>query len=375
MKIGVIGTRGFPDVQGGIETHCLELYSRMARLDDHRITVYRRTPYLNQTNRYSKLQNISFVDIPVPKSKNLETVLHSFLASIHALFQRYDVVHFHNTGPGFFIPLLKLTRARVLFTYHNISYTQTKWNTFAKLFLNFSEKISLKLSDFVIFISDIIRTQMLEKYDIKNHKVISNGVNLPRLSDTWEYLDTLGLEKRGYIISVGRFLEEKGFDYLIRSYKKANLDDIKLVIVGDTDYPTEYSVKLKRLAEENGVVLTGYIKGEKLNQIYSFARLFIMSSFEEGMPIALLEAMSYNIEVLASNIPANLKVGLDEEDYFTAGDEEDLKNKIRMKVSREKEINFRNILENNFNWDKIALDTEQICKDLITKHGRHFIKK
>ena len=127
-------------------------------------------------------------------------------------------------------------------------------------------------------------------------------------------------------------------------------------------------MKLKRLAEENGVVLTGYIKGEKLNQIYSFARLFIMSSFEEGMPIALLEAMSYNIEVLASNIPANLKVGLDEEDYFMAGDEEDLKNKIRMKVSREKEINFRNILENNFNWDKIALDTEQICKDLINKH-------
>jgi glycosyltransferase involved in cell wall biosynthesis len=124
MKIGVIGTRGFPEIQGGIETHCMELYSRIALMDGNRITVYRRTPYLNSGNRHSECENIRFVDIPVPRSKNFETIMHSFLATVHAIFQHYDIVHYHNTGPGFFIPLLKFTRAKIFFTYHNVSYTQ-----------------------------------------------------------------------------------------------------------------------------------------------------------------------------------------------------------------------------------------------------------
>jgi hypothetical protein len=87
LKIGIIGTRGFPEVQGGIETHCMELYSRIATNEDVKITVYRRTPYLNDVNKKARYRNIRFVDIPVPKSKNFETLLHSFLATIHALFR------------------------------------------------------------------------------------------------------------------------------------------------------------------------------------------------------------------------------------------------------------------------------------------------
>ena len=328
MKIGVIGTRGFPDIQGGIETHCMELYSRMALREGNEITVYRRTPYLNNRNRDTKFENIRFVDIPVPRSKNFETFLHSLFATVHALFQHYDIVHYHNTGPGFFIPVLKLARTRILFTYHNVSYTQKKWSRFAKIFLNVSERISLTKSDFVIFISGIIMSDMVARYKIKNHALISNGVNLPVKSVRSDYLDSLGIEKQKYIISVGRFLEEKGFDYLIGAFLKTSLNGYKLVIAGDNDYPTEYSERLKALAKVNGVILTGYIKGDELNQVYSFARLFIISSFEEGMPIALLEAMSYDIDVLASDIPANLQVGLHPDDYFKVGDEEDLKDKI-----------------------------------------------
>ena len=113
MKIGVIGTRGFPEVQGGIETHCMELYTRIAVLDDCLVTVYRRKPYLNTDNKNATYKNIRFLDLSVPKSKYLETFLHSLFATFHALFQGYDVVHYHNTGPGFFIPLLKLTKAKI----------------------------------------------------------------------------------------------------------------------------------------------------------------------------------------------------------------------------------------------------------------------
>jgi glycosyltransferase involved in cell wall biosynthesis len=119
---------------------------------------------------------------------------------------------------------------------------------------------------------------------------------------------------------------------------------------------------------ENDVVLTGFIKGEKLNQLFSHAKLFIMSSFEEGLPIALLEAMSYNIDVLVSNIPANLQIGLNQDDYFKVGDEEDLKSKITEKLSENKKRFFSEILSVRFNWDKIAIETNNIYQQLTLKN-------
>jgi glycosyltransferase involved in cell wall biosynthesis len=368
MKIGVIGSRGFPEIQGGIETHCMELYTRIAGKGGNRVTVYRRKPYLNSNNRDAKFDNIRFVDFTVPRSKFLETFLHSFIATIHAVFQRYDIVHYHNTGPGFFIPLLVFCRAKVVFTYHNVSYTQKKWNFAAKKFLSLSEKISLNNSDFVIFISEVIKSEMLKRYTVNNYEAIFNGVCIPEISKQSDYLDYLGLEKQKYVIAVGRFLEEKGFDYLIRAYKKTGVSDYKLVLAGDTDYPTEYSNKLKTLAKENDVVLTGFIKGEKLNQVFSNAKLFIMSSFEEGLPIALLEAMSYNIDVLVSNIPANLQIELERDDYFQVGDEEDLKSKIIIKLAGNENRYFTGILSERFNWDKIAVETNNIYEQLTIKN-------
>jgi glycosyltransferase involved in cell wall biosynthesis len=367
MKIGIIGTRGFPEVQGGLETHCMELYTRIAQNYDALITVYRRKPYLNSKNRDVRYPNIRFIDLNVPRSKNLETFLHAFMATVHAMFQGYDIIHFHNTGPGFFIPLLKLSGSKIIFTYHNISYTQKKWGGIARTFLTLSEKISLKNSDYVIFISEILKSEMLVKYQLQNYMGLPNGVNIPERSVDSGYIESLGLEKYRYIISVGRFLEEKGFDYLIRAYARAGIKDYKLVLVGDTDYPTVYSDKLKSLARENGVVLTGFIKGENLKQIYSYARLFIISSFSEGLPIVLLEAMSFNIDVLASNIPANYQIGIEKNDYFAVGDEDDLKEKLLLKISEKRQRNFVDFLKLKFNWDLIAKETYSIYKNLLVK--------
>ena len=367
MKIGVIGTRGFPDVQGGIETHCLELYTRLADDEDCRITVYRRIPYLNERNRYVKYRNIRFVDFKVPRNKFLETFLHSFFASVHALFQHYDIVHYHNTGPGFFIPIVKLSGAKIVFTYHNVSYTHQKWNLFARKFLELSEAISMKRSDYIIFISEVIRAEMIKKYGIDNKRcrVVFNGVSMPERAQDDDFLKYLGLERNKYILGVGRFLEEKGFDYLIRAYKYAKINNIKLVLAGDTDYPTGYSGSLKKLAAENEVILPGFVRGDKLNQLYSFARLFIISSFSEGLPIALLEAMSYDLDVLASDIPANLQIGFDEADYFKTGDEGELSKAIIKKLSMENKKSFSKVLSERFNWEKIVRETDNIYKQLV----------
>jgi len=367
MKIGVIGTRGFPEIQGGIETHCMELYTRIASLGDNEITIYRRKPYVNSKNKNAEFKNIRFVDFYVPKNKYFETFLHSLFSTVHALFQGDDIVHYHNTGPGFFIPILKLSKAKIVFSYHNISYTQKKWNKFAKRFLHSSEIISITNSDYIIFVSEIVKLEIEKYYIVNKYKVLFNGVSIPRKSEKSDFLDSLGLKKQKYLIGVGRFLEEKGFDYLIKAFKKADLQDYKLVLVGDSDYPTSYSKRLKSFARENGVVLTGYIKGDKLNQIFTFAKIFILSSFEEGLPISLLEAMSFNIDVLASDIPANLQVGLNKDDYFRVGDADDLAKNIVYKISLNKERDYREILIRKFNWDNIALETVNIYKNLFAK--------
>jgi len=366
MKIGVIGTRGFPDVQGGIEKHCQELYTRLAGKEGNNITIYRRIPYLNEINRLVRFENIRFIDIQVPRNKFLETFLHSFLATIHSLFQGFDVIHYHNTGPGFFIPLARLSGAKIVFTYHNVSYTQLKWNLFARKFLALSESISMRRSDYIIFISDIIRKEIQAKYHIPDHSssVVFNGVNIPERSSDDSFIRQLGVEKYGYILAVGRFMEEKGFDYLIRAYRNSRTGNIRLVLAGDSDYPTDYSENLKQLATENGIVLSGFVRGEQLNQLYSFARLFVISSFSEGLPIALLEAMSYDLDVLASDIPANLQVGLAEEDYFIAGDEESLSAAMIKKLATENKKSFREVLSVRFNWDKIVTETHHIYKKI-----------
>lgn len=367
MKVGVIGTRGFPDIQGGIEKHCQELYTRLAAEEDRSVTVYRRNPYLNESSRNARFRNIRFIDFNVPRNKFLETFLHSFLATLHSLFQRYDIIHYHNTGPGFFIPLARLSGAKIVFTYHNVSYTQQKWNLFARKFLTLSESISMKRSDHIIFISDVIRKGMQDKYQIPDNSssVIFNGVNIQERSSDDSFIRRLGVEKYGYILAVGRFMEEKGFDYLIRAFRNSRLGNIRLVLAGDTDYPTEYSENLKRLAAENGIVLSGFVSGEQLNQLYSFARLFVISSYSEGLPIALLEAMSYDLDVLASNIPANLQVMLPEEDYFNTGDEESLSAAMIKKLATENKKSFREVLSVRFNWDKIVSETNDIYKKIL----------
>jgi len=346
----------------------LELYTRIAGQYNVKVNIYRRKPYLSNKIRNLSFKNIKFIDFSVPKKMYLEAFLHSFYSSIHALFQGYDIVHVHNIGPGFFIPLLRLTGAKVVLTYHSISYTHEKWNYFAKKFLYLSEKISLPCSDFVIFISKIIESEMVKKYTLKDFKLIHNGVNIPEKSANTDYIESLGLEKHRYIVAIGRYIEEKGFDYMIRAYRKADITDYKLVIVGDADYLTDYSKRLKSFAKENNVILTGFIKGEKLNQIFSSARLFIMPSFSEGLPIALLEAMSFKVDVLVSDIPANLQIGLPEEDYFSVGNENALKEKILCKLSRYRERDYTDILTRNFDWDNISLETYLVYKNLVAEN-------
>ncbi|ALJ05574.1 glycosyl transferase family 1 [Pseudalgibacter alginicilyticus] len=364
MKIIVLGTRGIPGILGGVETHCEELYPRIAKLE-HDVTVITRTPYVKDKTLKS-YKGVKLKHIFAPKQKSIEAIIHTFLGVIYAGFKRPDVLHIHAIGPMTMTPLARLLGLKVVVTNHGPDYDRQKWGKLAKSILQLGEYLGTKTAQKVIVISEVIRTILSTKYNRQDSILIYNGVNLPEISCNTDYITSLNLKKDNYIITVGRFVEEKGFSDLIKAYSNITTS-YKLVLVGDADHETAYSKGLKKEAVDAGVILTGFIKGEQLRQIFSHARLFVMPSYHEGLPIALLEAMSYNLDVLVSDIPANLEIGLGNNHYFQVGDITALSTALFGALKNTNAtINNSKLMHEKYNWNLIAKETIEVYKSIKT---------
>ncbi|MBC2843850.1 glycosyltransferase family 4 protein [Winogradskyella flava] len=362
MKIIVLGTRGIPNVLGGVETHCEQLYPRIAA-QGHNITVITRTPYVvDKTKKHHSGVNLKH--IYAPKHKSLEAVVHTFLGVLYAAYKRPDILHIHAVGPMLLTPLAKLFGLKVVITNHGPDYDRQKWGKSAKILLKTGERFGTIFANKVIVISNVINSILKKKYNRKDAVLIYNGVIIPKPTADIDYIKSIGVKKDNYLIAVGRFVEEKGFSDLIKAYKAINVP-YKLVLVGNADHETTYSKRLKNEAIDAGVILTGFIKGEALHQIFSHAKLFIMPSYHEGLPIALLEAMSYNLNVLVSDIPANLEIALNEKCYFEVGNIESIKSSILKTLETlEKSIDYSKLMNDIYNWNKIAKQTIEVYKTL-----------
>lgn len=362
MKIVVAGTRGIPDIPGGVETHCEELYPRLVEMG-HDVTVIRRTPYVTDANRKHTYRGVKLIDVYAPKRKSIEAIVHTFLAIIKARRLNPDVLHIHAIGPAIMTPMARLLGMKVVTTNHGPDYDRQKWGRLAKFVLKTGERMGARFSNRVIVISKVIAGILADNYGRKDTDLIFNGVNTPIKATSTDYIESLGVEPGKYILAVGRFVEEKGFHDLIEAYTRLGDTDVKLVIAGDTDHEDDYSRRLKKQAHEAGVVLTGYIKGEPLRQVLSHAALFAMPSYHEGLPIALLEAMSYNLDVVVSDIPANLLDCLNRDtDFFHTGDIDSLAGALQRKLSAGDTP--RNYDLSPYNWDTIARQTEALYLDI-----------
>ncbi len=362
MKIVVIGTRGIPYIMGGIETHCMQLYPRLAAMG-HQVTIIRRKPYVSSNNAVKEFYGVKLVDLYAPRKKCIETFVHTFLAVIKARMLKPDVLHVHAVGPSIFIPLARLLGMKVVMTNHGSDYERKKWGRFAKFVLRTGERMGTKYSNKVIVISEVIARTLAMKYGRTDTSLIFNGVNIPVKSSRTDYLSSMGIVPGKYILAVGRFVREKGFHDLIEAYGKLADSSCQLVIAGDTDHEDKYSLSLKSMAKQSGTILTGFINGEKLNQVMTNAALFVLPSYHEGLPLVLLEAMSYGLDVLASDIEANKLPCLAETDFFKTGDAADLCSNLRSKLGIE--YSCRSYDLSNYNWDIIAKQTEGVYKEIL----------
>lgn len=394
MKIVVTGTRGIPNVMGGVETHCEELFPRIAAMGED-VTVIRRKSYVN--DGLKEWKGVKLVDIQTPKKKSFEAIIHTYRAINMAKKLGADILHIHAIGPALLTPYAKMLGMKVVFTHHGPDYDRDKWGKAAKMVLKLGERMGCMFADDVIVISNVIRNLIKEKYGrTKNVHLIYNGVSKPEICDYPEYFEELGIKKGRYILGMCRFVPEKNLHHLVEAFniikneelrikkegstqaneelrikkegsaqadeelkgKDGGDDDIKLVLAGDTDFEDDYSRGLKEMAKKNGVVLTGFVKGRKLHSLLTNCMCYCLPSSHEGLPIALLEAMSYGVKVIVSDIPANLEVGLPQNDYFHVGNVDELAKKLNDVMTHPVEHIEYDMTK--YDWDKIAREVREI---------------
>lgn len=362
MKIVVIGTRGIPNIQGGVETHCQQLYPRIAAMG-HDVTVIRRSCYITPDNNILSYRGVKLIDLYAPRIKSIEAIVHTFLGAIKARQLDADIVHVHADGPSMMAPICRLLGMKVVMTNHGPEYDRKKWGKLAKIVLKFGEYIGTKFSNQVIVIAQFINNILVEKYNRTDANLIFNGVETPTKSSSTDYIEQLGLKPQKYVLAVGRFVEEKAFHDLIEAFASLGDTGYKLVLAGDADHEDEYSIRLKDIAKKHHVVLTGFIRGEKLNQIYTHAALFCLPSYHEGLPISLLEAMSYNLDVAVSDIEANRLSCLNVNDFFNTGNTEQLSQLLKKKLSAP---HLNRVYDLSlYNWDHIARQVVEVYKKAL----------
>jgi glycosyltransferase involved in cell wall biosynthesis len=358
MKIVALGLRGFPNIQGGIETHCEHLFTRVAA-HGHEVIVLGRKPYMD--SRVGEYKGVRLVSVACPRQKFLEAFLHTLLGVVRARFLHPDIVHIHAIGPSLLIPVARLLGMKVVSTNHGPDYERKKWGGFARALLRAGEFLGSRFSNRVIAISEPIAAHLRQAFGCEP-AVIPNGVVIRQPAAGTDTLGRFGLERGRYLLAVGRLVPEKGFHDLIDAFVRADLPGWKLVLAGRADHEDAYSIGLKKKAGAlPAVVMTGFVTGEPLTQLYSHAGLFVLPSFHEGLPIALLEAMSYGLSVLASDIPANRQAGLPADRFFPPGNVERAAEKIRAYAMQsftpgEKQVQI-DFVARNFDWDAITEKT------------------
>lgn len=355
-RLAVIGIRGFPGVQGGVEKHCEELLPIIAGEYDCR--VYRRRPYLSTLSKDATYPGITFVDFPSTRLKGFEALFHTFMSCVHIASHKVDFVNVHNLGPGVWAPLLRIFGMKVVLTYHSPNYEHKKWGWLAKKYLKASEAIALRSANRVIFVNRFQMEKFPERVT-KKSTFIPNGIERLERTSSTDFLARHGITPGEYVLGVGRITPEKGFDNLI---KAANASPAikQVVIAGAADHGSDYLNELKRLDTAGKTVFTGFTSGDDLRQLYSHARLFALTSLNEGFPLVMLEAMSYNLPMVVSDLPATRLIELPSSCYVPASDTEALSLTLSDAfINAPSEVAYQ--LE-DYNWGKIADKTLEVYR-------------
>lgn len=368
MKVLVAGLRGVPGLEGGIESHAEHLYPRLVRAGFD-IEMLVRAPYFPE-HRPRSWSGIKLTYLWSPRSSGLETLVHTFLAVLVAAWKKPDLLHLHAVGPGLAMPLAKILGLNVVFTHHGPDYDREKWNSFSKFLLRLGERLAVMLADEVIVISDVISRNIKELYGVIPHKILNGVISYPP-TEFGPVCKTLALRPGKYFLQVSRFVPEKRQLDLIDAFQQTGLKDWKLVFAGAVPNDSYGQQIRDKVSNASNIILAGYVGGKDLHELYSNAGVFVLPSTHEGLPIALLEALSFGTPVVASDIPANLEVGLPQEHYFLSRDRQSLSEKLTLfaatPLSSCNRKSAMKAIARRYDWDRIAEETAEVFRQVATR--------
>lgn len=366
-----IGHKRIPSREGGIEVVVEELSTRMVALG-HDVTCYNRGGHhvsgreFDDGNKRTEYKGVKLKTVPTINRKGLAAMSSSFFGAIMAAFSRCDVVHFHAEGPCAMLWLPKLFGKRCVATIHGLDHQRAKWGRFASAYIMLGEKCAAKFADEIIVLSEGVQKYFKDTYN-RDTRFIPNGVNRPEIREAQLIKEQFGLEKDDYVLFLGRLVPEKGLRYLIEAFKQVETDK-KLVIAGGSSDTDEFANELKDMAKgDQRIIFTGFVQGQMLDELYSNAYVYTLPSDLEGMPLSLLEGMSYGNCCLVSDIDECVSVVEDKAVVFRKSDVVDLKEKLQLICDDEKLVvshkaEAADFICQKYNWDTVTNETLQLYK-------------
>ena len=370
LRIAMLGHKRIPSREGGVEIVVEELCTRMVN-KGHKVTCYNRGGHHVSGKEFdsAKIKNykgINLKTVPTINCKGLAAMSASVFAGIKASFGRYDVVHFHAEGPCAMLWLPKLFGKRCIATIHGLDHQRAKWGKLASTYIMLGEKCAVKFADEIIVLSEGVQNYFKETYG-RDTKFIPNGVNRPVIRKA-ELIDKkFGLKKDDYILFLGRLVPEKGITYLIEGFKNVKTDK-KLVIAGGSSDTDEFANQLKEMAKDDDrIIFTGFVQGKELDELYSNAYVYTLPSDLEGMPLSLLEAMSYGNCCLVSDIDECASVVEDKAIIFKKSNVEDLQSKLQEACEDARQVQkykdeAADYICGKYNWDDVVERTLELYR-------------
>ena len=371
LNIAMFGQKRIPSREGGVEIVVEELCSRMVA-QGYNVTCYNRGGHHVSGSEYDskrlkEYKGIRLKTVPTIEKKGLAAVSSSFFAALCCAFGKYDVVHIHAEGPAFFCWLPKLFHKRVIVTVHGIDWQREKWKSgFGSKFIHKGEKNAVKYADEIIVLSKGVQDYFEKIYGRKT-VFIPNGVSNHIERKPQIIKNKFGLDKDEYILFLGRLVPEKGIKYLIEAFKQVDTEK-KLVIAGGSSDTSEFENEMKELAKEDKrIIFTGFVQGQELEELYSNAYVYALPSDLEGMPLSLLEAMSYGNCCLVSDIPECAEVVEDKALIFKKADVKDLQSKLQDACDHSEKVDAHkkqaaDFICSKYNWDEIVQATLKLYR-------------
>ena len=367
-KIAMIGHKRIPSREGGVEIVVDEISTRLTKKGYH-VDAYNRSGYHVSGKQFDekrgKVYNgIRLFTIPTFKSSSLNAIVYTFLATLRSLVGRYGMIHYHAEGPCTMMGIPKFFGISTVATIHGLDWQRAKWGNLAAKVLKYGEKTAVRKADEIIVLSRNVQDYFRQQYG-RETVYIPNGIDKPARREAREITERFGLHKDDYILFLARLVPEKGAHYLIEAYQELQTDK-KLVIAGGDSHAEEYMEKIYGYAKGNSkIVLTDFVQGRVLEELFSNAYVFVVPSDIEGMSISLLEAMSYGNCCLVSDIPENLEVVEDKAATFRGGDVADLCAKLRFLLEQEEEVKRYKEVSSQFicgkyNWEEVVDETIKV---------------